>query len=180
MPLATALFGVWRGKEQVSRPFWIFAPIANGLVICYALISGTKSISTTDFDLFGAVAAAGMTYAEEAILARTFGAWQVICWSLVLSCPILLPIVFSYSPNSFSSISMNAWLGFLYVSIFSMFLGFFAWYQGLFLGGIAHVSQVQSIQPFLTILASAILLNEPFINSHLWFCTRSNYLRGIE
>ena len=160
MPLATALFGVWRGKERVSSSFWVFALTGSGLVICFALTSGTKAISVTDFALFSAVAAAGMGYAEGAILARTLGAWQVICWSLVLCLPILLPIVISSSPTSFSSISMNAWLGFLYVSIFSMFLGFIAWYRGLAWGGIANVSQIQLTQPFLTILASGILLNE--------------------
>jgi drug/metabolite transporter (DMT)-like permease len=41
-----------------------------------------------------------------------------------------------------------------------MFLGFFAWYQGLSLGGVARVGQVQLLQPFLTILASALLLGE--------------------
>lgn len=51
-------------------------------------------------------------------------------------------------------------LGFLYVSVFSMFLGFFAWYRGLALGGIARIGQLQLVQPFLTILASFILLGE--------------------
>lgn len=161
LPLATALFGVWRGGERVSNSFWIFAFIGSGLVICFALVSGTKAIAATDLALFGAVAVGGIGYAEGAILARTFGAWQVICWSLVLSCPILLPFVINSSPTSFSSILIAAWLGLFYVSIFSMFLGFFAWYRGLSEGGIAKVSQIQLVQPFLTIVASGILLNEP-------------------
>jgi drug/metabolite transporter (DMT)-like permease len=78
----------------------------------------------------------------------------------VLSLPVLLPIAINSSPTSFNAISINAWLGFLYVSVFSMFLGFFAWYQGLVWGGIANVGQIQLLQPFLTILASAILLHE--------------------
>jgi drug/metabolite transporter (DMT)-like permease len=41
-----------------------------------------------------------------------------------------------------------------------MFLGFFAWYRGLALGGIGAVGQVQLLQPFLTIFASAVLLGE--------------------
>jgi drug/metabolite transporter (DMT)-like permease len=160
IPLATALYGVWRGKEQVSKSFWLFALIGSGLVVIFAVQSGTKSLSTTDWALFGAVVAAGVGYGEGAILARTFGAWQVICWSLVLSLPVLLPIAINSSPTSFNAISSNAWLGFLYVSVFSMFLGFFVWYQGLVWGGIAHVGQIQLLQPFLTILASAILLDE--------------------
>jgi drug/metabolite transporter (DMT)-like permease len=81
----------------------------------------------------------------------------------------LLPIVLQHRPTAFDSISVNAWLGFLYVSVFSMFLGFIAWYQGLAMGGIAHVGQIQLVQPFLTILASVVLLNEPLTLMTLGF-----------
>jgi drug/metabolite transporter (DMT)-like permease len=46
------------------------------------------------------------------------------------------------------------------VAVVSQFLGFFAWYRGLALGGVARVSQIQLLQPFLTLLASALLLHE--------------------
>ncbi|WP_036476615.1 DMT family transporter [Myxosarcina sp. GI1] len=169
LPLATAFWGVWRGKEKVSMTFWIFALLGSGLVICFALISGARSITFVDLALFGAVVAGGIGYAEGGILARSFGSWQVICWSLVLSLPVLLPIVIEHSPTSLDSISLNVWLGFLYVSVFSMFLGFIAWYRGLSIGGIARVSQIQLIQPFLTILASAILLDESLTFTTLGF-----------
>ena len=64
--------------------------------------------------------------------------------------PVLLPI-----PRH-----ATAWAGFAYVSVVSMFLGFFAWYRGLALGGIGAVGQTQLVQPFLTIFASAWLLGE--------------------
>jgi drug/metabolite transporter (DMT)-like permease len=44
--------------------------------------------------------------------------------------------------------------------VISQFLGFFAWYRGLALGGVARVSQLQLLQPFLTLAASAFLLGE--------------------
>jgi len=160
LPISTALCGVWRAGERPSLQFWIFAGLGSALVVGFALISGDGSIHLADLALMGAVAAAGLGYAEGAVLARIFGSWQVICWSLILSTPILLPIVLQHAPSNFSSISSGAVLGFLYVSIFSMFLGFFAWYQGLSLGGVARVGQVQLLQPFLTILASALLLGE--------------------
>ena len=161
LPLSTAFFGVWRGQESVSKSFWIFALTGSALVICFALISGREAINLVDLALLlSAVLAGGMGYAEGAILSRTFGSWQVICWSLLFSTPVLLPIVWQHLPSSLDSISLDAWLGFLYVSVFSMFLGFIAWYRGLSVGGIARISQVQLIQPFLTILASAILLDE--------------------
>ncbi len=160
LPLSTALCGVWRAGERPSIMLWFFASLGSLLVIAFALWSGSGSIRLADLALLGAVAAAGLGYAEGAILARSFGSWQVICWSLVLSTPVLLPIAIQHAPSSFSLISVNAVLGFIYVSIFSMLLGFFAWYQGLSLGGIARVGQIQLLQPFLTILASAAFLGE--------------------
>jgi drug/metabolite transporter (DMT)-like permease len=50
-----------------------------------------------------------------------------------------------------------------------MFLGFFAWYRGLALGGVARIGQLQLVQPFLTILASAALLGEPLTVTTLGF-----------
>ena len=41
-----------------------------------------------------------------------------------------------------------------------MFLGFFAWYRGLAIGPIARVSQIQLVQPVLTICWAALLLGE--------------------
>jgi drug/metabolite transporter (DMT)-like permease len=41
-----------------------------------------------------------------------------------------------------------------------MFLGFFAWYAGLAMGGIARVSQVQLIQPLLSVTWAVIFLHE--------------------
>jgi drug/metabolite transporter (DMT)-like permease len=169
LPLSTALCGVWRAGERPSLSFWIFAGIGSTLVIGFALLSGSGSIRLADLALLGAVAAAGLGYAEGAVLSRTFGSWQVICWALILSTPVLLPIVLQHTPSNFSSISFNAVLGFLYVSVFSMFLGFFAWYRGLSLGGVARVGQVQLLQPFLTIMASVVLLGEHLTMTTLFF-----------
>ncbi len=169
LPLSTALCGVWRAGERPSLPFWISAGLGSALVIGFALLSGSGSMRLADLALLGAVAAAGLGYAEGAVLSRTFGSWQVICWSLILSIPILLPIVVQHAPSNFSSISSGAVLGFLYVSIFSMFLGFFAWYRGLSLGGVTRVGQVQLLQPFLTIMASTIFLGEQLTITTLIF-----------
>ena len=54
----------------------------------------------------------------------------------------------------------SAWWGFAYVAVFSMWLGFFAWYRGLALGGTVRVSQVQLVQPFLSMLFAVPLLGE--------------------
>ena len=55
----------------------------------------------------------------------------------------------------------GAWLRSGYATVFSMLLGFFAWYHGLALGGVAGVGQVQSRSHLLTLGWSAALLGEP-------------------
>lgn len=169
LPLSTALCGVWRAGERPSLPFWLFAGSGSALVVGFALLSGSGSIRLADLALLGAVAAAGLGYAEGAVLSRTFGSWQVICWSLLLSVPVLLPIVLEHTPSNFAAVSSGAVWGFLYVSVFSMFLGFFAWYRGLSLGGVARVGQVQLLQPFLTIVASTLFLKEHLTLTTLLF-----------
>ena len=54
----------------------------------------------------------------------------------------------------------SAWGGFTYVTLFSMWIGFFAWYRGLAIGGTVRVSQVQLVQPFLSLLFAVPLLGE--------------------
>ena len=70
-----------------------------------------------------------------------------------------MPTALAVDANLLSA-PASAWTGFAYVSVVSTFLGFFASYRGLAQGGIAAVGQVQLLQPFLTIFASAMLLGE--------------------
>ena len=56
--------------------------------------------------------------------------------------------------------ALSSWLGFAYVAVFSMWLGFFAWYRALAIGGTVRISQVQLLQPFLSILAAVPILGE--------------------
>ena len=55
---------------------------------------------------------------------------------------------------------MPAWTAFLYTAMFSQLLGFFAWNGGLALGGIARVSQMQLLQPFVVVGLAAIINGE--------------------
>ena len=86
-------------------------------------------------------------------------AQQVISWVLVLCLPVTVPVALATWPTG--PVRAAAWGGFLYVSVFSVWLGFFAWYRGLQLGGMLRVSQVQLLQPFLSILLAVPVLGEP-------------------
>lgn len=160
LPLATALFGALRFGERPSVGFWIAALVGSGLVVGFALWQGGGQFHMADLALFAAVIAAAMGYAEGARLSQTMGGQQVISWALVLSMPLLLPITLWLGWTHGISASPKAWIGFVYVSLFSMFIGFFFWYKGLALGGIARVGQVQLVQPFLTLIGAALILGE--------------------
>ena len=160
LPLATALAGAWIAHERPSRRFWISAVAGSAVVVAFALWQGGGSPHPADALLLVAVALAALGYAEGGRLSRILGGWQVICWALLRSAPLLAIPTWWSMDGRVASAPLSAWLGFAYVSVISMFLGFFAWYRGLAIGGIAAVGQVQLLQPFLTILASALLLGE--------------------
>lgn len=126
----------------------------------FSLSSGVGSFQTGDCLLLGAVIAAGFGYAEGARLSKELGAWQTISWALVISAPILLFPALESMPHNIASAGWQSLCGFAYISVVSMFLAFVVWYKGLALGGIARIGQLQLLQPFLTILAAAMLLHE--------------------
>ena len=160
LPLATALAGAWLAHERPTRRFWWSAAFGSAVVVGFAFWRGGGRPQLADGLLALAAISAAIGYAEGGRLARTLGGWQVISWALVLAAPfVLIPVVFT-SDARLATASVAAWAGFAYVSVVSMFLGFFAWYRGLALGGIAAVGQVQLLQPFLTIFASALLIDE--------------------
>lgn len=160
LPLFTAIFAVWRGDERPPVLFWLFALLGSSFVAGYAaLTSGTTSL-IGGLLMLGAVMACGLGYAEGGRLSRTLGGWQVISWALVLSLPVMLPIMCLTWPDSLIEVSVTAWAGLIYVSLFSMFIGFVFWYRGLALGGIAAVGQLQLMQPFLGLALAALLLHE--------------------
>ena len=86
-------------------------------------------------------------YVWGACLSAAMRPEQVISWVLVLTLPITLPAALWTRP--LVPVQAASWLGFAYVALFSMWIGFFAWYRGLALGGTVRVSQVQLLQPFL-------------------------------
>lgn len=179
LPLATALFGALRFGERPSAGFWIAALAGSALVVGFALWQGDGALHMADLALFAATLAAAMGYAEGGRLAQVMGGQQVISWALVLAMPVLLPLTIWLGWQYGVTASPRAWIGFGYVSIFSMFIGFFFWYKGLALGGIARVGQVQLLQPFLTLLGAVVILGESLRASYFLFALAIIAVVGI-
>ncbi|MFK5970469.1 MAG: DMT family transporter [Candidatus Marithrix sp.] len=160
LPLATAIVGVMISNERPSMGFWLSGVMGSAIVIIYSLFYGVSSFHIGDFALLGAIISAAIGYAVGGQLSKEIGGWQVICWALVISLPFIIIPAWIKVPQEAFTIPINIWLGFLYLALVSQLLGFFLWNKGLALGGIARVSQAQLIQPFITIIASAWLVNE--------------------
>lgn len=160
LPVATAIFGIIRGGERPRPIFWVFSIIGSLLVVGYAVMQGLTASPVGDILMFGAIILCGLGYAEGAKLTKTLGGWQVISWALVLSLPVMLPLSFIYMPISLHGISTGAWTSLAYVSLFSMFIAFIFWYNGLAQGGTATVGQLQLLQPFFGLALASWLLHE--------------------
>ncbi len=161
LPLATATAAVIVSGEKPSAVFWIFSLIGSIVVVTYSLLQGFGSFQLGDLLLIGAILSAGLGYALGGKLSKELGGWQVICWALVISFPfIIFPAWMQAPEENFSNLPLNVLLSFLYLALVSQLFGFFLWNKGLALGGIARVSQTQLMQPLVTLLASAYLINE--------------------
>jgi len=160
LPLATAGFGVLRGGERPKPAFWAFSGVGAVLVGAFALSQGSGGAWQGDALMVGAVLLCGLGYAEGAVLSRRIGGWQVISWALVVALPLTLAATWLAAPAGWPAISGAAWLSLVYVSVFSMWIGFIFWYRGLAQGGIAAVGQLQLLQPFLGLALAGWLLHE--------------------
>lgn len=162
LPLATAAVGALLHRQRPSVGFWLCAALGSALVVVFAMLrSGSAnglSIHFADLLLLAAMGCAAVGYGYGARLSQHMQAEHVICWALLISLPLTLPLALLSWPAA--PIRASAWAGFAYLGVFSMWLGFFAWYRGLALGGTVRVSQVQLVQPFLSMLIAVPLLGE--------------------
>lgn len=167
MPMATAIAAAIAFRQRPSAGFWLCAALGCGVVLAFAVQQGGGRLSLADGLLLTAVAFTAIGYVAGARVAVDLPAEQVICWVLVISLPLTLPAALLTRPQT--TVHGASWLGFAYLSVFSMWLGFFAWYRGLTIGGAVRVSQVQLVQPFLSMLLAVPVLGEALNPATLCF-----------
>jgi len=170
VPMSTAAFSVMMAGERVNTLFWVGCLSGLTAVIAFAIVQGVGSILPGDAWIFAAVFAGSLGNVEGGRLAREMAGWRVVCWALVLVAPVLAVVIgFSLSdaPLRYVHPTFSAWLGLLYASFISSFLGFIVWFRGLALGGIARIAQVQLMQPAFGLVASAVVLGEQITLSSL-------------
>ena len=83
-------------------------------------------------------------YVEEARLAPQLGSDQMICWALLLSLPLVVPVLVVDLVRMTPTAGAAAWSCFAYTAVIN---GFLAWYPGL-------------AQPLLIVAASVVLFGQ--------------------
>jgi drug/metabolite transporter (DMT)-like permease len=169
LPIATALVAVIITHERPKPLFWIASLAGATLVIAFALRQGGGTLAAGDLFLFAAVSVSAIGYAFSGKLTAHMPGWEVISWVLVMALPISLPAAVLTMPADIGQIALKPWLALLYVALFSQWIGFFAWNAGMAMGGIARVSQVQLLQPFITFALAATFNDESITPQILLF-----------
>lgn len=160
LPAATAGWSVVRTGARPSPRYWAFAALGAGAILVLTVARGTVDVALGDLYLLGAIASAAIGYTEGAVVSREIGGWQTISWAVVFGLPLTVPLtLLGLGPVGLDE-PVTAWISLGYLGAVSMFLGFFAWYAGLALGGIARVSQIQLLQPMLSLVWATLFLHE--------------------
>lgn len=168
LPLCTAALAAWWLGQRPGPWFWAAAGMGCTLVLVYAgwavhrpgpVSSG--ALVAADAWLVLALCGASVAYVAGAVLSRQMDASQVISWALVLALPLTVPAAcLAWPGGEPGSVRWSSWAALAYVAVGSTWLGFFAWYAALARDPMG-VSQLQLMQPFLSIGLSCLLLGEP-------------------
>ena len=160
LPLSTALLGALWFRQRPSAGFWACAVLGSGLVLGFMVWrAGGLYLGAANIYLLIAMTTGALGYIGGARLTPRLGAEQAICWVLACSLPLTLPVALWFAPRAPASVHPMSWVGFGYVALFSMWIGFFAWYRALAMGAV-RVSQIQLLQPFLSLLFAVPLVGE--------------------
>lgn len=158
--LAMVIGGVVRTGARPSRRYWAYSSIGAIAIAVLTASRGTADLALGDLYLLGAVVCAAVGYTEGAIISREIGGWQTISWAVIGALPLTIPLtLIGLRPVGLDD-PATAWMSLAYLGVVSMYFGFFVWYAGLALGGIARVSQIQLLQPMLSLMWAAIFLSE--------------------
>jgi drug/metabolite transporter (DMT)-like permease len=161
IPVATAGTAVLRAGERPRAGYWLALALGLSVVVGFAVIEGGGRLRSADILLLVAIAVGGVGYTEGGILAREYGGWRVICWALIVTLPVSLPVTIEAGIASPPRhVSASPAIALVFIGTVPMCLGFFAWYQGLARGGLARIGRLQLAQPALTLLWSVLLLGE--------------------
>ncbi|MGV3654754.1 MAG: DMT family transporter [Noviherbaspirillum sp.] len=162
LPLSTAIFGTLITKDRPPKAFWIVAIAGFLTVLAFTILrNGIGGVYLGDLALFAAVILAGLGYAQGGALSKEMRGWQVMCWTLVVSLPLLIPLtIVVYQHSLVMSLDRTSLAALAFLAFVNSLAGFFLWNRALAVGGIQKISQLQLLQPFITYGYAVALMGE--------------------
>ena len=164
-PLLTATFAILFGHRHPKRIFWLAAALGTVAAVIFAL---SRSHSPGGGELWGyllmiaAITCSSLASVAGGLLAGRHNAFYVISWAILFAVPVLLPITaidLAVHPIT-SWPEGSVWFGYLWVSLFSIFIGHYFWNSALSALGVIRASQLQLVQPLITMGLSVVILHE--------------------
>ena len=119
---------------------------------------GLHGIGLGDLFLLGVVASAGIAYPLSGRFSTMMPGWEVITWQLAGFLPVSLICAVLLWPSDLSAVPMSGWFALLWISFVGQYFSFIASNFGMAMAGVARVSQLMLLQPFV-VLAIAIPVN---------------------
>lgn len=170
MPIVTAAYSVLRDGMHPGNRFWLFAVSGTLLSFIFFFSLNVTHLGSGDVLLVFAVLASSFGYVEGGRMSRLQSGTRVMSWAIIGTLPITLPLaIFYFSQSTFQmgEVSLNVWLSVGYLALVSQSTGMYLWFKVLAKGPMEKIALVQLIQPFLTLLASIIFLNES-VSAFTW------------
>jgi drug/metabolite transporter (DMT)-like permease len=162
IPLATTAAAAVVAAERPSAGFWLVSLAGAAIVVVFVLSqSGAQTIAPGDLFLLGTVAAGAFGYALSGRLSMSMPGWEVISWQVTAVLPLAAIATFAVWPSSLSTVPWPAWAGLAYASFVSQFFAFFVFNAAMAMAGVARVSQLMLLQPFVIVALAALVNDEP-------------------
>jgi drug/metabolite transporter (DMT)-like permease len=162
MPLATAGAAAAFAHERPGSGFWLASAAGTVIVLTFVLRgSGGETITAGDLFLLGAVAAGAVGYTLSGRLTRLMAGWEVISWQVVIALPLAAAATPVLWPTDIASVPVSAWVALGYVGLVSQYTAFFVFNAAMAMGGIARISQIMLLQPFMTVALARAVNGEP-------------------
>lgn len=163
LPMVTSVYSILRDRLNPGLRFWFFALAGTLCSFGFFFFLNIKELMLGDFLLLLSVLSAAFGYVEGGRISREYGGRRTMSWAVLITLPIVIPLSiwhFSQSSDDFTDLGFSVWFSLSYVALISQSLGMFLWFRVLAIGPMEKVALVQLLQPFFTLLAAIIILDE--------------------
>ena len=164
--IITAALSVLYGHKHPGRMFWIASAAGTIAAIGFALTRSADNPAKGDLLWYSLMFVAVLLWCWGQVTGGTLTgkhhSIHILAWAILIGTPInaLITAVDLVVHPITTWPTAQAWFGFLYVALVSMFLVFFVWYAAMDRIGMVKTSQLQLVQPIVTLVVSMILFGE--------------------